>query len=151
MQVHQITSTNDKVKKRVGRGGKRGTYSGRGIKGQKARSGRRVRPQMRDTLKKIPKRRGQLRRVWNRVSESSSAVAVINLNTLERKFENNAEISPKILFERGLISKISGKYPVVKILGTGKITKSFIFKDCGFSKTAREAVEKSGGRILAKK
>ena len=46
-----------KGKRRVGRGGKRGTYSGRGIKGQKSRSGRKLRPEWRDALKSIPKKR----------------------------------------------------------------------------------------------
>ena len=44
--------TSKKSKKRIGRGGKRGTYSGRGIKGQKARAGHRIRPEIRDILKK---------------------------------------------------------------------------------------------------
>lgn len=48
----------NKTKKRVGRGGKRGTYSGRGVKGQKSRAGRRIRPAVRDLIQQIPKLRG---------------------------------------------------------------------------------------------
>ncbi len=48
----------EKSKKRVGRGGKRGTYSGRGIKGQKSRAGRKMRPAIRDLIQRTPKLRG---------------------------------------------------------------------------------------------
>ena len=59
MQFHQlIQKTKFRKSRRVGRGGKRGTYSGRGIKGQKARAGAKIRPALRDILKKIPKLRG---------------------------------------------------------------------------------------------
>ncbi|PIU42869.1 MAG: hypothetical protein CO034_00315 [Parcubacteria group bacterium CG_4_9_14_0_2_um_filter_35_11] len=59
MQLHQIQPLNKrKSKRRVGRGGKRGTYCGRGMKGQRARTGAKVRPEIRDLIKKIPKIRG---------------------------------------------------------------------------------------------
>jgi len=59
MQLHQIKPLNKrKSKRRVGRGGKRGTYCGRGMKGQRARTGAKVRPEIRDLIKKIPKIRG---------------------------------------------------------------------------------------------
>lgn len=57
MQLHQI-EVKKKEKKRIGRGGKRGTYCGRGIKGQKSRAGAKIRPAIRDLIKKIPKIRG---------------------------------------------------------------------------------------------
>lgn len=57
MQIHQIKpKIRKEPKKRVGRGGKRGTYSGRGSKGQKARAGHRIRPYLRDVIKKLPKK-----------------------------------------------------------------------------------------------
>jgi len=59
MQLHQIQPiTKRRIKRRVGRGGKRGTYSGRGGKGQTARAGAKVRPEIRDLIKKIPKIKG---------------------------------------------------------------------------------------------
>ena len=59
MQLHQIKPLNKrKSKRRVGRGGKRGTYCGRGMKGQRARAGAKIRPEIRDLIKKIPKIRG---------------------------------------------------------------------------------------------
>lgn len=153
MQAHQIGSSKEnKTKKRVGRGGKRGTTSGRGTKGQKARSGRRIRPQYRDTLKKIPKRRGQHRHVWNSQLELHAAgMTSVNLRDIEKKFEGGEEVSPKTLAEKGLVKRISGKMPAVKILGMGEISKSFVIKNCLFSKTAQEALVKSGSRIISKK
>ena len=73
MQLHQLSSQNQKRAKRVGRGGKRGTYSGKGVKGQKARAGRKLRPEWRDALKRIPKRRGY------KFKSIKSRPAVLNL------------------------------------------------------------------------
>lgn len=61
MQLHQISpahKANNQDKKRIGRGGKRGTYSGHGMKGQKARAGHRIRPAERDLIQHLPKLRG---------------------------------------------------------------------------------------------
>jgi large subunit ribosomal protein L15 len=59
MQLHQLKPIHKlKKRKRVGRGGKKGTYSGRGIKGQKARAGRRLKPAIRELIKRYPKLRG---------------------------------------------------------------------------------------------
>lgn len=59
MQLYQIkSSTKNKKKKRIGRGGKKGTYSGKGKKGQRSRAGAKIRPELRDLVKKIPKLRG---------------------------------------------------------------------------------------------
>lgn len=61
MQLHQLKPLhpNKRPKPRVGRGGKRGTYSGRGQKGQRARAGHRIRPASRDLLQRLPKLRGR--------------------------------------------------------------------------------------------
>lgn len=59
MQLHQLRPIHKKKpRKRVGRGGKRGTYSGRGVKGQKSRSGARLQPVIRELIKRYPKLRG---------------------------------------------------------------------------------------------
>jgi len=59
MQLHEVQPIHkNKSKKRVGRGGKRGTYSGRGMKGQKARAGHKIRPAIRDLVQRTPKLRG---------------------------------------------------------------------------------------------
>lgn len=65
MQLHQLQPLYKlKDKKRIGRGGKRGTYSGRGQKGQKARAGHKIRPALRDLIQRLPKLRG----IGNRAS-----------------------------------------------------------------------------------
>lgn len=59
MNLHQLVPLHKKAsKKRIGRGGKRGTYSGKGVKGQKSRAGKRIRPGTRDLIQQIPKLRG---------------------------------------------------------------------------------------------
>jgi large subunit ribosomal protein L15 len=59
MNLHQISPDHKKIaKKRIGRGGKRGTYSGKGVKGQKSRAGSRIRPGTRDLIQQLPKLRG---------------------------------------------------------------------------------------------
>jgi len=131
-----------KRRKRVGRGGKRGTYSGRGIKGQKSRAGRRFKPIIRDLIKRYPKLRG-----YRFKSKDLNRSRVLNLEVLEDKFKDSEEVSPKTLLERKLISKIKGRTPAVKILGRGKLTKPLIVKDCQVSKSTREAIEKAGGKI----
>ena len=142
MQLHQIRSkTKHKDKKRIGRGGKRGTYSGRGIKGQKARAGRKIRPQMRDVIKKLPKRRGY------RFASFGQKPAVLNLFLLDRHFSDNDKITPKLLFEKGLIKKIKGKMPVIKLLGAGEISKKLTIVGCQVSRAVKEKIEKLGGNV----
>ncbi len=59
MQLHEIQAVHtNKPRKRIGRGGKRGTYSGKGIKGQKSRAGKKIRPAIRDLIQRTPKLRG---------------------------------------------------------------------------------------------
>ncbi len=142
MQLHQISKNkSDKVSRRVGRGGKRGTFSGRGVKGQKARSGRKLRPEWRDALKSIPKKRGyNFKTIQNRS-------AIINLEKLDRIFKDGEMITPVVLSQKGLISKISGRLPKVKILGQGQVSKKFSFKGVTFSASAKDAIIKAGGKI----
>jgi len=63
MQLHELKPIHKlKKRKRVGRGGKKGTYSGRGIKGQKSRAGRKLKPAIRELIKRYPKIRGSGRK-----------------------------------------------------------------------------------------
>lgn len=137
MQSHQLPKLNKKAK-RIGRGGKRGSFSGRGIKGQKARAGRRIRPQIRDIIKKIHKRRGYGRSRASAVNPSKIKPAIVNLRDLERKFNNGEKVTPQSLIERGLVQTGSGKIPKIKILGVGKLTKKLVFdKNILTSQSAR--------------
>ncbi|MBU3942597.1 uL15 family ribosomal protein [Patescibacteria group bacterium] len=138
MQLHQL-SPNHKLtkKKRVGRGGKRGTYSGKGMKGQKSRAGtHKFAPIIRELIKKYPKLKGY------RNLSGPKDYAIINLNVLEANFKENEVISPKILLEKKLIRRIKGRTPKVKILGDGQLTKKLIIENCDLSKKAQEKIKK---------
>ncbi len=131
MQIHQLKRNNQrKIARRVGRGGKRGTYSGRGIKGQGARAGGKFRPEEREIIKKIPKLRGY------RFSSFRPKPAIVNLDTLERRFVAGDTISPASLVAKGLVARVHGKAPKVKILSRGEAKKKFIFKGVLFSAAA---------------
>lgn len=141
MQLHTLKREHPNKKARlVGRGGTRGKTSGRGGKGQTARAGNKRRPQMRDIIKKLPKLRGY------RFKSPSIKATPVNLNALN-VFVAGDTINPKTLFEKGLIRRVNGKLPVVKILGTGDITIKITVADCITSTTAKEKIEKAGGTI----
>ncbi len=145
MQLHQLKPIHKlKKKKRIGRGGKRGTYSGRGIKGQKSRAGRKFAPVIRGLIKKYPKLRGY------RFKAKEKNLAVLNLEILDKKFNDSELVTPKSLLEKKIIPKIKGKIPKVKILGKGKITKKLIIENCELSKNAMGKIEKAGGIIKSK-
>lgn len=129
-------------------GGKRGKTSGKGTKGQKARAGRKLRPEMRDIIKKIPKLRG---RGKNSFLSIQTKPVVLKLKSIEEKFTAGEEINNKTLIEKGLLSVYKGKPQQVKVLLSApkeKISAKLIFKGISVSKTAREAIEKAGGSIL---
>lgn len=130
MQLHNIQSKHRiRPKIRVGRGGKRGTTSGKGTKGQKSRAGHKIRPAIRDIIKKLPKKRGYKFRRFHPRAE------VVNLVLLDKYFKEGDTISPAVLLEKGLVRRIKGKMPAVKILGNGEGKKKFVFKDVAFSKS----------------
>lgn len=142
MQIHQvIPKTKSKKGKYIGRGGKRGTYSGRGIKGQKARAGRKMRPEIRDMIKKLPKKRGYRFKSFQKKS------AIVNLDDLNKKLADNSEVTPEILVKNGLVKTLGGKIPPIKILGNGKIEKKFSISGCLISKSAKDKIEKIGGSV----
>jgi len=143
MQIHQIAIKKADSRKRIGRGGKRGTYSGHGGKGQTARSGRNFRPIIREVLKRYPKLRGYKNHAAGLQPE------IVNLKLIESRFENGQTVDPRTLVAKNLVRRVSGKYPEVKILGTGKITKKLDFVRCIVSESAKEKIEKAGGTIKA--
>jgi len=148
MQLHQLKRTHsNKRKKRVGRGGTRGKTSGRGHKGQKARAGGRPRPESRDIIKRIPKRRGYGKHRGESVHSGRVQAAVVNIAALEKHFSAGEMVSPDTLVEKGLVKKQGKRLPDVKILGQGVLVKSLSFKNVSFSSTARAAIEKAGGTI----
>ena len=142
MQIHELKPKHkNKGKKRIGRGGKKGTYSRKGQKGQSSRAGRKMVPIIRELIKKYPKLRGY------RGFVLQDYKSVVNLETLEKASEDGDIINPENLIKKGIIHIIKGKKPEVKILGNGKLTKKLTIENCKISKSAKEAVEKAGGTV----
>ncbi len=146
MQLHQLKPIHKlKKRKRIGRGGKRGTYSGRGMKGQRSRAGAKFKPLIRSVIKRYPKLRGY--KFKPKIKSQKSKTTVLNLDFLEKKFLSQEKITPAVLIEKKIIRRIKRKIPKVKILGKGKITKKLIIEGCQVSKEAKEKIKKAGGTI----
>lgn len=144
MQIHELKFNHkSKKSKRIGRGGKRGTYSGRGMKGQKSRAGRRLKPDIRELIKRYPKLRGYK----FKTKFQATPTVVVNLDILERKFDSGAKVNPEALLEKKIISRIKGRTPKVKILGNGGIAQNLIIENCQVSAAAKKKIEKAGGTV----
>ncbi len=142
MQVHQLQPRHlSKGKKRVGRGGKKGTYSGKGGKGQSARAGRKMAPIIRELIKRYPKLKGY------RAFAIQKKSAAVNLDVLEKNFENGETVTPENLIKKGIVHMIKNKAPAVKILGGGKISKKITVENCKISDKAKSSIEKAGGSV----
>jgi large subunit ribosomal protein L15 len=140
-----------KARKRIGRGMGSGTgrYSGRGIKGQKSRSGSHKLPAgFEGGQMPIDMRLGKLRG-----NTSADAMPIgpfrtysqpVNLRHLEERFEAGDEVTPETLKAKRLIRKVSVD---VKVLGVGELSKALAVSAHGFSKTAREKIEAAGGSV----
>ena len=129
--------------KRLGRGigSGLGKTSGKGHKGQWARSGGGVRPgfeggQM-PLIRRVPKRG------FN--NHFSKIYSIVNLSVLEG-FEANSVVDMQVLNEKGLIKVIKGSIGL-KVLGNGTLTKALTVKAASFSASAKDAIEKAGGTI----
>ena len=145
MQLNQLKrKTKNRDSKRVARGGKRGKTAGRGTKGQKARAGHKMRPEMRDIIKKIPKLRG---RGKNTNKSFEIKPAPVNLMLIEKNFAAGETVTPEILLAKKLVARFGGRVPKVKILATGKLTKSITFTGCLMSASAKAAIEDAGGTV----
>jgi large subunit ribosomal protein L15 len=146
MQLHSLKrpSSLKREYRRVGRGqsSTRGKQSGRGGKGQTARAGNKRRPEWRDIIKKLPKRRGYGKNRGRTVNASKPRPFAISLSRLE-KFDAGTAITPAFLAEQGMLRH--AKQPV-KIVA-GESTKKFSFKNMTFTSTARAAAEKAGSTI----
>lgn len=149
MQAHTLKSNTKRVRTpRVGRGGKRGKTSGRGTKGQNARAGHKKRPELRDIIKKLPKRRGHGKNRSRTVRVSRIEYVPVNLAALELAFENGDTVTRAILNKKGLVTARAGKVKAVKILGTGALTKKLTVSGVTASATAKAAIEKAGGSLV---
>lgn len=148
MQLHELKPTAPKkTAKRIGRGGKRGKMSGRGHKGQTARTGNSTRPEMRDFIKKLPKLRGHGVNRARTVNNERVSAVVVNLNKIEAAFKAGDTVSPKTLVAAGVINTVAKRAPKVKILATGELTKKLTFESCEVSMTAKTKIESAGGSV----
>jgi large subunit ribosomal protein L15 len=149
MQLHELKPTTvRKTAKRIGRGGKRGKTSGRGGKGQTARAGNSMRPEMRDFIKKLPKLRGHGVNRAATVNEERVRAVPVNVAALEAAFKAGDTVSPKLLVAAGVVETVRRKAPKVKILATGELTKALTVEGCEVSATAKAKIEKAGGKVL---
>ena len=143
MKLHELSPVEGSthVSKRIGRGhgSGNGKTAGKGHKGQKARSGGGVRPgfeggQM-PLQRRIPKR--------GFVNIFATKYVTVNVSDLEAKFENEAVIDAESLKACGVMKKVCDG---VKVLGNGEVTKNFTVKAAAFSASAKEKIEKAGGK-----
>lgn len=146
--LHTLSRSTKTKGARVGRGGKRGKTSGRGGKGQTARAGNKIRPEIRDLIKKIPKLRGHGKNRARTVSDARIDYVPVNLAALA-VFSAGDTVSPATLAEKGVVTKIRGRLPAVKILASGEIAVALTVTGCSVSKTAQAALEKAGGSVVA--
>ncbi len=144
MQIHSLKrKTENKRKVQVGRGGKRGKTAGRGTKGQKARAGHKIRPEIRDMIKRLPKLRG---RGVNSNKTIQTKPVPVNLTHLEA-FKAGEMVTPVTLTAKKVIETIQGRYPRVKILSLGEVTVALTIRDCEVSAGAKAKIEKAGGKV----
>jgi large subunit ribosomal protein L15 len=145
MQINDLKrKTANKKSVQVGRGGKRGKTAGRGTKGQLARAGRKLRPELRDIIKKLPKLRG---RGKNSFLSIQTKPVTINLTDIETNFKEGDKVSPSTLAAKGVVRQYKGKNSAIKILATGELTKKVTISGCILSETAKAAIEKAGGSV----
>jgi large subunit ribosomal protein L15 len=140
-----------KDRKRIGRGlgSGKGRYSGRGIKGQKSRSGsHKMRPGFEGGQNPIYMRLGKLRGQYSAdampVGPHRTSTAPVNVAALEERFDAGAEVTLEALVEKGLIKNTRID---VKLLGQGELTKKLSITVHAASATARKKVETAGGSL----
>jgi large subunit ribosomal protein L15 len=146
MQLHLVQRISSRKRaQRIGRSGKRGSYSGRGVKGQKSRAGRRLRPAVRDLILRIPKRRGF------RNKPTSERALPLNFNMLVPALRPLQEkggvvaVTRETLVQAGIVP--AGFRGAVKILGDGELTMAIEVKGIPASQSAKEKIEKAGGKV----
>lgn len=130
-----------KSSKRVGRGHASGwgKTSARGQKGQKSRSGGSIRPGFEGG--QMPLQRRLPKRGFNNIF--AKKVVTVNLSTLNRKFEDGADVTIEALVNAGVIKN---SFDAVKVLGNGKVEKKLNVKVSAYSASAKAAIEAAGGK-----
>ena len=144
MNLHELSPAagSTKERKRIGRGAAsgQGKTAGKGHKGQKARAGRGIRPGFEGG--QMPLQRRVPKRGFNNIF--ATEYAIVNLATLEEKFDNGAVIDADALVAAGVIKKtLDG----VKVLGRGEVSKTFTLKVTAVSESAKAKIEAAGGKV----
>ncbi len=138
LSLSQLQKPQQRRSRRVGRGNGsgRGTYSGRGLKGQKSRSGgtnKLKRRGVKQFLQQIPKSRG--------FQSPYSGHTGVNIHQLEKVFTDGSQVNPSRMFQLGLVKSVR----MIKILGSGTLSKKLAVRAHAFSASAREAITKAVG------
>lgn len=143
LTLHSLkpSKNSQKSRKRVGRGNASGTgtYSTRGMKGQRSRSGGKSGLKLRGlkmNLLNIPKLRG--------FKSRQKAKAEVSLTMLDEVCKDGDVVTPEFLKENGVVKHT--KYGI-KVLASGKLTKKITVSGVSVSKGAQEQIEKLGGTI----
>ena len=141
MKLNELEAST-KARKRIGRGpgSGNGKTSGKGHKGQNARSGGGVRPGFEGG--QLPLYRRLSKRGFNNYNFQTT-YATVNVGDLE-KFEEGTVVTKELLIEVGLVKK---ELDGIKILGNGELTKKLTVKANKFSSTAKTKIENVGGTI----
>ncbi len=141
-----------KDRKRVGRGlgSGKGRYSGRGLKGQKSRSGsKKMRAGFEGGQMPLYMRVGKLRGATSKdampIGPFMTKTQPVNVKALEERFEAGADVTPEALKAKRLIRSIRID---VKVLGVGELTKALTVHAHGVSASAREKIEAAGGTVV---
>lgn len=144
MKLHELDTIKSRRSKRIARGGKRGTTSGRGTKGQRSRSGHRIRPALRDLIIRIPKKRG-----FRNKPKSDKAI-VVDLGVLTKKLLSRNMLD-KTIVDRTTLKALKlipdGYSGNVKILGKAELKQPLRLKGLLTSKPVSEFIAKSGGSV----
>jgi large subunit ribosomal protein L15 len=133
----------NKLRKRLGRGvgSGQGKTAGRGHKGQKSRAGTSYNPVFQggtaSTVIRIPKR--------GFFNKWAVRVAAVNVAALEKHFAAGDEVTPEALVAKNLTK---GRFDQLKLLGDGEITKKLTVSAHRFSESAKEKIEKAGGKVV---
>lgn len=144
MQIHELETKERKTSKRVGRGGKRGTYSGRGMKGQKARSGGNVDPLFEGGRSSLIQRMKKLRGFKSIHAKKT----VVTLDQLNKIFEDGETVSVLSLTEKKVLRKKAVRNGV-KIVARGELSKKLTIADgILITGSSKEAIEKAGGKVI---
>ena len=146
MKLHELSPKVKKTRIRKGQGNaSKGTFAGRGCKGQNSRAGGGVRKGFEGGQTPLIQRMPKLRGFKNPTRVEAQP---INLTKIEEAFKTGDKVNIETLLAKKLISKNNSK---VKILGDGELSKKLTVSDVLVSKSAKEAIEKAGGSVIEDK